>query len=40
MRRKLGYRKPRLVRCGKIAEVVQMGPYYKKDRKQRGSTRL
>ena len=38
MRRKLAYRKPELVRCGKIADVVQRGPYSKKDRKQRGST--
>lgn len=39
MRRKLVYRKPRLVRCGKIAEVVQRGSYHKKDRTQIGSTR-
>lgn len=38
MRRKLVYRKPRLVRCGKIADVVLDGNYHKKDRTQRGST--
>ena len=38
MRRKLAYRKPRLVRCGKIAEVVQAGSYSKKDRTQSSST--
>ena len=38
MRRKLAYRKPQLVRCGKIADVVQRGTYHKKDRTQTGST--
>ena len=40
MRRKLVYRKPRLVRCGKIAEVVQAGSYHKKDRRGNLSTSM